>query len=164
MLVGLPGAGKSTIAPLLARRLGLASHDSDALIVAETGEAIADIFRVAGEGFFRAREKQILRFLLAERPAVIAAGGGALLDPELRADARERATMIWLDADLDTLAERLGEAGDRPLLAGDVRARLAALKAARDPLYALAPIRVDASPPKARVVAAILAALAEPVR
>jgi shikimate kinase len=95
---------------------------------------------------------------------VIAAGGGAPLDPDLRAIARKRAIMIWLDADLDTLAQRLGDARDRPLLAGDVRARIAALKAARDPLYALAPIRVDAGPPPAAVVTAILTALAEPVR
>ncbi|MGQ0661499.1 shikimate kinase [Sphingosinicella sp.] len=164
LLVGLPGAGKSTIAPLLAARLGLAAHDSDALIEAALGRSIADIFREHGETRFRDEERRMLGELLAGPAAVIAAGGGAWLDAETRASVLGTAATIWLDADLDTLAARLDDGRDRPLLAGDVRGRLAALKVARDPLYALAAIRIDAGQAPERVVAAILAALAEPVR
>jgi len=164
LLVGLPGAGKSTIASLLAKTLGLPSHDSDRLIEAALGRSVADIFREEGEAYFRREERRVLLSLLTGSTAVIAAGGGALLDPDVRALAGGRTTMVWLDAGPDILTARLGEAVDRPLLAGDVRGMLAALKAARDPVYALAPIRIDAAPPRMEIVDAILAALAEPVR
>ena len=163
LLVGLPGAGKSTIAPLLAAALGVPSHDSDALVVAALGRSIAEIFRESEAGF-RAEERRVLGELLAGAPSVIAAGGGAWLDAETRALGLARATTVWLDAELDALAPRLGDSHDRPLLGGDAGGRLVALKAARDPLYALAPIRVDAAPPPPQVVGGILAALAEPAQ
>lgn len=164
LLVGLPGAGKSTIAPLLAARLGSPAHDSDALIEAAHGRSVADIIREDGEAAFRAEEGRIVAELLDAGRSVIAAGGGAWLAPEIRALATDRAAVIWLDAPLEALAARLGDARDRPLLAGDVRARLTALRAARDPVYALATVRVDAGRAPALVLAEILAALAEPVR
>ena len=162
LLVGLPGAGKSTIAPLLAARLGIPSHDGDAQI--ENGRSIAQIIRDGGEAAFRAEERRVVMALLREPASVIAAGGGAWLCEEIRSLAMERAKTVWLDAGLDTLLGRLGEARDRPLLAGDVRASLAVMKQARDPVYALAPFRVDATGSPSSVVGAILAALAEPVR
>lgn len=164
LLVGLPGAGKSTIAPLLAARLGLPSHDSDALIEARRGRSVTEIIRDNGEARFRAEERGIVAALLGGAASVTAAGGGAWLDAGVRAIASEHAIAIWLDAGLETLIGRLGEALDRPLLTGDVPARLAALKAARDPIYALAAVRVDANRAPATVVELILAALAEPVR
>lgn len=164
LLVGLPGAGKSMIAPLLAAPLGLPSADSDALVEATLGRKIDDIFREDGETHFRAEERRIICELLAGPPTVIASGGGAWLDAETRALALAKATVIWLDTDLDTLAGRLGGARDRPLLVSDPRGGLAALTAARDPLYALAPVRIDATQAPLKIVSAILAALAEPTR
>jgi len=162
LLVGMPGSGKSTIGPQLAGRLRLPFHDTDAIIEARLEMRIAHIFARFGEGAFRAEEKALVTDLLVETPAVIAAGGGAFLDQETRAFALVRATTIWLDADLATLSGRLGGASDRPLL-GD-EGRLSALKKARDPVYALASIRIDASGSADRVVAAILAALSVSAR
>ncbi len=161
LLVGLPGAGKSTIAPLLAARLGLPTYDSDLLVEGALGSSAAEIFRDEGEAAFRDEERRVLSALLTGPPAVIAAGGGAWLDSATRTCALALATTIWLDADVETLAARLGEGLDRPLLAGDARGRLAALKASRDPVYALAPIRIDAHPAPSQVVVAILAAMSE---
>lgn len=162
LLVGLPGAGKSTIAPLLAAALRLPSRDSDDFVEAALGRSVVDIFRNEGEARFRAEESRILAELLAEPPSVIAAGGGAWLDADTRMSALTYATTIWLDADLDTLIERLGNERQRPLLAGNARERLATLKAERDPLYALASLRIDAAQTPPDIVAAILVALAEP--
>ena len=162
LLVGMPGSGKSTVGPLLAKRLALPFHDSDTMTEARLGMSVAQIFARHGEPKFRAEEKRLLAELVAGAPAVIAAGGGAILDPDTRALADSRAISIWLDADLEILADRLRGATDRPLLAGN--GALAAIKAARDPLYALAALRVDAANPPEEVLAAILAALAEPAR
>lgn len=162
LLVGMPGSGKSTIGPLLAARLGLPFRDTDAMIETRLGTSIAQIFEQYGEARFRADEKALMTALLHEPAAVIAGGGGAFLDPGTRAVAISCATTIWLDADLATLSRRLGAATDRPLLAS--ADRLAALKAARDRVYALAAIRVDASPAPDRVAAGIVAALTEPAR
>ena len=159
LLVGMPGSGKSTIGPLLAERLGLPFQDSDAMIEARLGMSIAQVFDRQGEASFRAEEKRLLAGLIGGPPAVIAAGGGAFLDPQTRAAALERAIPVWLDAPLAILATRFSAAADRPLLAG--RDRLAGMKAARDPIYALASVRVDAARPAAEVAAAIAAVLTE---
>ena len=162
LLVGMPGSGKSTIGPLLAARLGLPFHDGDAMIEARLGLSVAEVFARRGEGRFRREEKRLLAELLGGPPAVIAAGGGAFLDPQTRALAAEHAVAIRLDADLQTLERRLRDMKDRPLLAGE--GALAALKAARDPVYALASFSVDASRAPDAVVATIIAALSEPTR
>ncbi|MGE0180565.1 MAG: shikimate kinase [Sphingomonas sp.] len=162
LLVGMPGSGKSTIAPLLAAHLGRPAHDVDALVETRLGMSIARIFARHGERGFRAEEKELIAALLAGPAAVIAAGGGAFLDPETRALVLERGYAIWLDADLVTLTARGLDGATRPLLAEP--GRLAALKASRDPVYALAQVRVDAGQPPDAIVAAIVTALAEPAR
>ena len=162
LLVGMPGSGKSTIGPLLAERLGLPFHDCDTMIEARLGMSVAQVFARLGEARFRTEEKRVIATLLEAEPAVIAAGGGAFLDPEIREAALRRAVPVWLDAGLATLAKRLRGAEERPLLAG--RDALAAMKAERDPVYALAPVRVDSARPPGEVVEAIAAALAEPAR
>ena len=162
LLVGMPGSGKSTIGPLLAERLGLPFHDCDAMIEQQLGMTVAQIFARLGEARFRAEEKGLIGTLLEAEPAVIGAGGGAFLDPEIREAALKRAVPVWLDAGLATLAKRLRGVDERPLLAG--RDALAAMKAQRDPVYALAPMRVDATLPPGEVVGAIATALAEPAR
>lgn len=162
LLVGMPGSGKSTIGRLLADRLGLAVHDTDATIAARLGLPIAEIFARHGEPRFRAEEKRELATLLNGAPGVIAAGGGAFIEAGNRMLTLESAHVLWLDADLTTLEKRLDGASNRPLLAE--RGALARLKAERDPVYALAPVRIDSAPPPEAVVAAIMAALAEPAR
>jgi shikimate kinase len=164
LLVGLPGAGKSTFAPLLAAELGVPSHDSDTLIEAAHRRSVSEFIREDGEPAFRAEERRVVQELLRRGPSVIAAGGGAWLDAEVRSLTSEQAIAIWLDAPLETLAGRLGDARSRPLLAGDVRGKLATLKAARDPVYALASIRVDVARAPALAVATVIAALTEPAR
>lgn len=162
LLVGMPGSGKSTVGPLLAERLGLPFHDTDSIIEARLGMSIAEMFACRGEPEFRAEEVRLLGSLIALGPAVIAAGGGAFLDPGTRALALARAVAVWLDADIATLRARLAGADDRPLLAG--LDRLAAMKAKRDPLYALAPVRVNSARAPAEVVESIAAARTEPAR
>jgi shikimate kinase len=150
-LVGMPGAGKSTVARRLAARLGRGAVDLDDEIVADAGRDVATIFAEEGEGGFRRRETTTLRTVLgSDDPGlVVACGGGVVLADENRELLAARATTVWLQASLDVLAVRLGGgATRRPLLDGDDRdagERLAALDAARRDLYdSVADLRVDA--------------------
>ena len=164
VLVGMMGAGKSSIGRRLAARLGLPFRDADQEIEAAAGMPIAEIFDRFGEAHFRDGERRVIARLLAAGPSVIATGGGAFMDPETRARVRDRALAVWLDASLDTLVARVGKRpGQRPLLrGGDPRAQLAALAAVRNPVYAEAPVHVRSGPgPHEETVEAILAALAE---
>ncbi len=136
VLVGPMGAGKSAVGALLARRLGLPFADLDALIEAEAGARIAELFRDAGEAAFRARESALLARCLAADGQVVATGGGAVLAAANRRRLRERGLVAWLQADPVAQLQRLEGCRDRPLLEGaDRRARLDALAADRDPLY-----------------------------
>jgi shikimate kinase len=137
-LVGLMGAGKSAVARELGERLGTVVADLDAMIEADAGCTVAELFERAGEATFRRREGERLRQSLAAGARVIACGGGVVLDPSHRALLRERCTVVWLEVDPATAARRVAaEAGRRPLLAdGDPVGRLAELLAARAPLYA----------------------------
>lgn len=116
VLIGARGAGKSTVGRALAERLGLPFHDTDAMVVQETGRALADLL---ADGTFRGHEQAVLARVLAAPPAVVAAGGGAVLwDGFAAAAAGWR--VVWLDADADVLARRIrGDAQPRPSLTGE---------------------------------------------
>jgi shikimate kinase len=135
-LVGMMGAGKSTVGRTLARRLGREFFDTDRVLTERTGVPIATIFEYEGESGFRARERQVVAELAARDKAVIATGGGAVLDEASRALMRASGTVIYLRAKLDDLWERTRRDAARPLLATpDPRGTLAAILADRDPLY-----------------------------
>lgn len=143
VLVGLMGSGKSTVGKRLAATMRRPFRDADAEIETAADRSIAEIFATHGEAYFRAGERRVIARIMAQDCGVLATGGGAFIDPETRALVLDRGIAVWLDADLDTLAERTGRRSHRPLLnAGDPREILARLKAQRDPVYALAPIRV----------------------
>ncbi len=162
MLVGLIGTGKTTVGRRLAQRLNLPFVDSDREIEDAAGMTIAEMFERFGEAQFRDGERRVIQRLIDGRRKVIATGGGAFMNEQTRALILERATAIWLDADIDMLVERVAlRAGTRPLLKdGDPREKLAALAAVRNPVYALAPIRIESRPlPHEATVASIMKAL-----
>jgi len=138
-LIGYRGCGKSTLAPLLARHLGCDWVDADVVIEQQAGCTIKEIFAREGEPGFRQRESAVLRDLLQRDPLVIAAGGGAILNPDTRRLMRAAGPVIWLQAPLETLAARI--AGDattadrRPNLAGGGTAEIAQMLTFREPLY-----------------------------
>ena len=134
VLVGPPGSGKSTVGELLAQRLGVDLRDTDADIVAATGEEISDIFVDRGEAAFRALECEAVRTALAEHRGVLALGGGAVLDEGNRRLLQGQ-RVVFLDVDLADAARRVGLDTSRPLLLGNVRGRLKALLDERHPLY-----------------------------
>jgi len=143
LLIGMMGAGKTTVGRRLASRLGLPFVDSDAEIEAAARMPIPEIFASRGEAEFRAGEGRVMARLIRESSGVVATGGGAFMNPETRALARERAVTVWIKADLDTLFSRVSKRANRPLLkTADPRATLKALMEARDPTYALADITI----------------------
>ncbi|MBO6635321.1 shikimate kinase [Parvibaculum sp.] len=144
VLVGLMGAGKTTVGRRLARRLDLAFVDADAEIEEAAGETIPEIFERRGEAAFRAGEQRVIARLLSGPPQVLATGGGAYMDPVTRANIAARGISIWLKADLDILMKRVGKRGDRPLLQnGDPRATMQRLMEERYPVYAEADITIE---------------------
>lgn len=145
VLVGPMGSGKSSIGRRLAGRFGLAFFDADREIEAQAGASIATIFECTGEADFRAREQIVLAGLLAGEGAVIATGGGAVLDARTRTLLRERGFVAHLHVDVAQQLARLARDRSRPLLAGDDRAQvLRRLAEVRDPLYAeVADLRFD---------------------
>jgi shikimate kinase len=146
VLVGMMGAGKSTVGRRLAARLGLAFVDADDEIEQAAGMTIADIFEHLGEPEFRDGERRVIARLLEGERQVIATGGGAFMNAQTRQLILDRAIAIWLDADIDILVERVARRDTRPLLKGkDPRAVLTALAAQRNPVYALAPIHIKSS-------------------
>jgi shikimate kinase len=144
VLVGLMGAGKSTIGRRLARDIGLEFVDSDTEISQAAGCSISDIFEIYGEAIFRDLEKRVLLRLLSGEPAVIATGGGAFMNTEIREAILGKAISVWLKADVDTLVERVSRRDTRPLLkTGDKRATLERLMTERHPVYAEADIVIE---------------------
>lgn len=163
VLVGLPGAGKTTVGRHLAERLGLAFADSDALVEARTGRTIPEVFAAEGEAAFRAVESAAISAALQDYDGVLALGGGAVTTPATReALIASGVPVVLLRAEQFTLLERLGSGADRPLLAGDPARRLAELAAAREPLYReVATLVVDTDGHSCdEVVAAVLDRLA----
>jgi len=144
VLVGLMGAGKTSIGRRLAARLGLPFLDADAEIELAAGCGIPELFSRYGEAYFRDGEKKVIRRLLAGGPAVLAYGGGAFMDPETRAATRERAVSVWLRCALPTLVRRVANRENRPLLANqDHRATMTRMMEQRYPVYAEADLTVD---------------------
>ena len=147
VLVGMMGAGKSAIGTALARRLDVPFLDSDAAIEAASNMSIAEIFERDGEPFFRSKEAEVIRRLLASEKGVLSIGGGAFLRDANRDAIEGDGIAVWLRADLDLLWSRVKHKSTRPLLlTGDPRATLAELREARDPEYAKAALVVDARP------------------
>ena len=149
VLVGMMGAGKSTIGRKLAAALALPFADADDEIVKAASMSIPDIFEAFGEAYFRDGERRVIARMLEGGARVIATGGGAFAQGETRALILERGIAIWLDSDLETLLERVTRKDTRPLLrTGNPREVLERLLAERGPAYAQAPIRVvsDAGP------------------
>ena len=162
-LVGLMGAGKSTVGRRLADALGREFYDSDGEIEKAAGLSIADIFTMHGEAEFRRGERRVLERLLEQRPHVLATGGGAYLDPATRDLLREKAITIWLNADLETLWRRVSRRSHRPLLKTEnPKGALSRLLDERTPIYEKADlvVRSQDGPHKA-TVNAILQALEE---
>jgi shikimate kinase len=143
--MGLSGSGKSTVARLLAARLGWELFDTDAWIVAQVGRPIHEIFAQDGEPVFRAWERRAVATACARARRVIALGGGAPVDGQNFARLRASCALVWLRATPETLVARLRAAGDevRPLLAGDPLTCLRALLAAREATYSQADLALD---------------------
>ncbi|HUV10862.1 MAG TPA: shikimate kinase [Acidimicrobiia bacterium] len=137
VLVGLMGAGKTTVGRRCAERMARPFVDTDELVEALVGRSVAEIFATDGEGTFRDLERSaVADACAAPAPVVIACGGGAVLDPVNRAALKARGFVVWLQAASDRLAARVGTGDDRPLLRGGAaREQLERLAAVRSDLY-----------------------------
>ena len=149
VLVGPPGAGKTTVGGLVAQRLDVPFRDTDADVEAETGRTVSDIFVESGEAEFRALERSAVARALADHEGVLAVGGGAVLDDGTRA-ALAGHTVVFLSVEVKDAASRVGFNRDRPLLLGNPRAQWLRLMEARRPLYdavAVATVGTDGRTP-----------------
>ncbi|EWY42733.1 shikimate kinase [Skermanella stibiiresistens SB22] len=155
VLVGLMGAGKTSIGRRLAARLNLPFRDADNEIETAAGRTIEEIFERFGEAEFRAGERRVIGRLLQDNPPhILATGGGAYMDPETRALIRDHGISLWLRAELDVLLARTSRRNNRPLLKqGNPREILSRLIDLRHPVYAEADITVDSidAPPEETV-------------
>ena len=143
VLVGMMGAGKSTIGRRLSARLGMPFLDADTEIEAAAGMSIPDIFETHGEPHFRDGEARVIARLLDGGPVVLATGGGAFMREETRNRIAEKAVSIWLKADADVIMKRVKRRADRPLLqTADPAATIGRLIEERHPVYELADITI----------------------
>jgi shikimate kinase len=144
VLVGMMGAGKSSIGRRLAHRLAMGFVDADAEIEAAAGMTIAEIFTSYGEPYFRSGEQRVIARLLESGPQVLATGGGAFMNAETRGRIRTKGVSVWLKAEFDVLMKRVKRRamGDRPMLQGDPAQRIRHLMAERYPVYAEADVTV----------------------
>ena len=138
VLVGMMGAGKSSIGRRLASRLGIPFIDADTEIESAAGMTIPEIFEKHGEPYFRAGEARVIARLLDNGPQVLATGGGAVMDPQTRALIGQKGISIWLKADIDVLLKRTKRRNDRPLVE-----KIKDLLPAREPIYAQADIIIQ---------------------
>ena len=161
VLIGMMGAGKSTVGRRLAARLRLPFVDADSEIEAAAAMTISEIFEVHGEAHFRDGEARVIMRLLGSGPLVLATGGGAFLRPETRERIAAAGISIWLKADAEIIMRRVRRRADRPLLkTADPDATVARLIAERHPLYELADLVVDSHDvPHDKVVDDCVAAL-----
>lgn len=144
VLVGLMGAGKTSVGKRLAAVLGVGFVDSDVEIEEAAGMTIPEIFSTLGEPAFRDGERRVIARLLAERPGVLATGGGSFVEPRTRAEIKAHGTSVWLRADVDLLYERVRDRPGRPLLqVADPKAVLVELNQRRSPFYGEADVTVD---------------------
>ncbi|MFM1786647.1 MAG: shikimate kinase [Actinomycetota bacterium] len=134
VLIGIPGAGKSTIGKHLARILEVSFRDTDSDIEKTAGMTISDIFVQLGEPAFRELERDAVAKALEEHDGVLALGGGAVLDP-ITQEALKNQNVVWLDVSLADAAHRVGLNTSRPLLLGNVRSTLKNLMDQRAPIY-----------------------------
>ena len=144
VMVGMMGAGKSSIGRRLAMRLGMQFADADTEIEQAANASIPEIFELHGEAYFRDGERRVIQRLLDGPPKVLATGGGAFIQPETRAAISSRAISIWLKADRDLLLSRVKRRNNRPLLkSGDPGETIDRLIAERYPVYAEANIHIQ---------------------
>jgi shikimate kinase len=155
VLVGFMGAGKSTVGPLVARRLGWTFLDLDDDIEAADGRTVPEIFASDGEAAFRAAERAAAERACARERLVLATGGGAFTVPETRRVLQQGALTVWLRCTLEALLARIPTDGSRPLAAN--RATIGPLLAGREPSYALADLTVDTTHSAPAEVARIIA-------
>ena len=157
VLVGMMGAGKSSVGRRLASRLGLPFVDADTAIETAAGMTIAEIFANHGEPYFRAGEARVIARLLDQGPQVLATGGGAVMDQRTRDLIQIKGISVWLKADLDVLVKRTRRRGERPLV--DKMKELLPLRA---PVYALSDITVQSrEEPHETIVDEIIVALSK---
>ncbi len=161
VLVGMMGAGKSSVGKRLAQALDLPFRDADEEIEKAAGRSISEIFAERGEPEFREGERRVIARLLDEPPHVLATGGGAFMHPDTRALVKRKAFSIWLKAEPEVLARRVGRKETRPLLRGrDARQVLTELLVQRAPSYSEADLIVEsADGPHLATVEVILKAL-----
>ena len=153
-LVGFMGAGKTSVARALGRRMDWRVEDIDHRIEARERQRVAEIFAQRGEPYFRTVEREVLRELLGQRHAVVATGGGTFIDPDNRTAMLSDGAVAWLDVPLERVIERVPADGRRPLAAD--REQMEHLYAWRRAAYSQAHIRIDASRPVAEIVERIL--------
>jgi shikimate kinase len=143
-LVGMMGAGKSSVGRRLAARLDVPFKDADGEIELAAGCSVSEIFERYGEAAFRDGERRVIARLLSEPPHVMATGGGAFVDPQTRARLKESAVTVWIKAPVDILLDRVQRRDNRPLLrTPDPRGTLERLLNERAPFYAEADIVVE---------------------
>jgi shikimate kinase len=144
VMVGMMGAGKSSVGRRLANRLGLPFVDADSEIEQAANASIPEIFEKHGEAYFRDGERRVIKRLLDGQSKVLATGGGAFIQPETRADIQASGISVWLKADIDLLMARVRRRNNRPLLkTADPEATLTQLMKERYPIYAEATIQVQ---------------------
>ena len=161
VLIGLMGAGKSTIGRRLADTLGVTFKDSDVEIEEAAGCSVSDIFALYSEEIFRDLEQRVIKRLLKEKNLILATGGGSFMQPAIRDEINKKATTVWLRAELPVLLDRVSKRDTRPLLAkGNKKKILGKLIKERYPVYAEADIVIDSSEgPHEKVVQQIMKVL-----